>query len=1094
MAVIPSSSNGKRIIPLKGKYFHQIEIYHKIYLINHERSHLYLYEPGSDPILITDGSSRSIDPTNPYFSEITDVTGDSEGNLYMSECSTNRIFKLVPSIPETLHTIPPQYTIELFATNGVDLACPYGLHYLEYEENEKGKLEEGLYFINQQTCQIRFISKKTGIIEIFYTANGPCSSEMTFLSIDVSSQTIYYLTQYPSTIHKLQLLTLPQQREGRKDLFLHERVLESDFQERIDDIGHNEKEKGEERARLLLIQRYLLSKIHYKLHDTPPSPPSIGPPIVTPAMTSSNHTSSLTYSYSSSHKPRRRLQTASLLIDFAFSPSDVAGTPTVPSVANRGSLSPSATGTLKGSPLATCTNLAWKSGYTSALSLISGSSQYMSVSSFYLPNTGISFAFWYRSNGCATDTRVFDFGNSGPNYQVIYKIDTDASVTQSSLTSTISTPSSACNQGAWCFIVWTMTYVSSATSQASSHIIYLNGSQYSTASGYYPAYVNRGLNYIGATTNGAGPYCTINGYVFNYANNTYDAQLKNNAACINNVNLRNDIHSAFYFPYATSSYLQLPSIKIPTTGISFVFWSKITGAIDLGKSIIQLGAGASNRNILFLISMNAYVYYTPATYVTKSPVVNTACRTGIWCMFVWTMSYASPGSRTSTTKIYMNNTLIYTNNTFYYPDPTVIRTANALGSVNSLGNGNANVYLANVQMYKNVLTAAQINALFNNGAPEYPTSQPSSSPTLTKKTLIDYTFAQGDWNNVNGMILNRATMLSDAMGMNSAPLVTSVYTAGTKAFSLQAASSQYIRILSPFIPPQESGMTIAVWFRSSSCPANSRVLDLGSGPSLHNIAITPTSSFIVTDNYTANNLLSSSLDISSSPCNANSWCHVVWTLEYAPPGALGPQHIYINGVLAKDDFGYYPSPTNRTKNYIGKSNNPADVYCTMQIGRADRDESDEDSEEDKRKALIPAENGSNNKEETEELLSLFPSFDEQQRGGDILKISSNDDYNNTNDDDDDDDSSDLPSFDWSFSEEDYDINDKYDVLDVEGGKKDDNDDIIFISHLFQPDHDEKDPRIIVVIEEDEEKGSGDGGDIGEDEQNMSSSHSRSDLL
>eukprot|EP01040_Poterioochromonas_malhamensis_P007468 gene7468-8056_t len=667
MAVISSSSNGELPVHLQGKSYYQIEIYQKIYLINQERSHLYHYEPGKDPVLIvarhTNVLEQSLvkmnyDANNAPFSEITDVTGDVEGNLYISECATNRIYKLVPSISDAITS--PQYTIELFApltqVHEVNLACPYGLFYLEYAENNDQKLKEGLYFINQQTCQIRFISKKIGITETFYTANGPCSSEMTFLSIDASSQTVYYLGQHPSTIHKLQLLTLPQQREGKK--FLHERVLESDFQERIDDISYIEEEKGEERVRLLLFQRYLLNK--YYMSDLP-SPPSIAP---THIMTSSNNTSDLIYS--SSYKARRRLQTASLLADFS-------------------------------------------------------------------------------------------------------------------------------------------------TSQPSSD----------------------------------------------------------------------------------------------------------------------------------------------------------------------------------------------------------------------------------------------------------PTSQPSSSPTLTKKTLIDYTFAQGDWNNVNGMILNRATMLSDAIGMNSAPLVTSVYTAGTKAFSLQAASSQYIRILSAFIPPQESGMTIAVWFRSSSCSANSRVLDLGSGPSLHNIAITPTSSFIVTDNYTANNLLSSSLDISSSPCNANSWCHVVWTLEYAPPGALGPQHIYINGVLAKDDFGYYPSPTNRTKNYIGKSNNPADVYFkaledkrgsddTNKEVRGDgSDESDEYSEEDKMYGLIQEELVENN--ETE------------------------DNNNENNKDDYNDDSSDLPSFDWSFSEEDYDTDDVFDVeRGVKGNKEDDN---LFISSIFQPSP-ERDVRLAVVMR---------GREHEENEENSSSS-------
>eukprot|EP01040_Poterioochromonas_malhamensis_P005506 gene5506-5913_t len=518
-ASLTSSKSQSSNILLESHSFYQVEIHQKIYLVNRERNRLYYFDTVEGPVLIAAASSNVKQLTllqrsevlNAPFQEITDVTGDLDGNLYISDCKANKIYKLRPSTTNAANssrTIIPQFTAEIFATNEeTDLSspetngisCPYGLHYLEFPSKERHQLEEGLYFINQRSCQIRFISKKMGILEILYTVNGPCSSKMTFLTVFLSTQTMYYLTEHPTKIHKLQLLT---GLEYQKDLFLSESLLEDEYRERFDVIL--EKLGEEERNGFFLIQRYLLSKIH---STSLPPPPSV--------FTHSNPSDPFHLIYSTS---RRRLQTVTLLLDFAFSPSDLGTTPsTSATVANHGTLSVS--GSLRGisSTPATCIDLPWKAGYTSALSLNKDFNQSMAfTSSFYLPTTGMSFAFWYRCNSCASNTKVFDFGTTSLNYQVSYKINTGAVVSQtisSSLyTTTINTPSSDCNQGQWCFIVWTMTSASQ-TLQTSTHVIYLNGTQYSTVTGYYPvSSVPRGANYIGASNGGsasAGPYCTM---------------------------------------------------------------------------------------------------------------------------------------------------------------------------------------------------------------------------------------------------------------------------------------------------------------------------------------------------------------------------------------------------------------------------------------------------------------------------------------------------------------------------------------------------------------------------------------------------------
>ena len=136
--------------------------------------------------------------------------------------------------------------------------------------------------------------------------------------------------------------------------------------------------------------------------------------------------------------------------------------------------------------------------------------QYISIPSFSTANTGLTFAFWFKSNNNKEWARIFDFGNvvnagSDDIFVSINSGNLGFSVFNNSnnyYQKTTVIPN--INNNTWNHVVWTLT-------NPNGWNIYLNGALYVTFNdGFYPKPVYRNLNYIGKSNWSSDPYFSGN--------------------------------------------------------------------------------------------------------------------------------------------------------------------------------------------------------------------------------------------------------------------------------------------------------------------------------------------------------------------------------------------------------------------------------------------------------------------------------------------------------------------------------------------------------------------------------------------------------
>lgn len=210
-----------------------------------------------------------------------------------------------------------------------------------------------------------------------------------------------------------------------------------------------------------------------------------------------------------SRNPYYLISPSNLSVYLPFEATDVSGT----SVANRASSTATAATLVNGASVSTAD---YKVG-TASLSLTAASSQYATIPSFTPTTNGLTFSFWYRSNGSGTWARVFDFGNGANVYNVL--ISSNA-INLNQLGFSVASSAGGINyyltdinynDNVWRHITWTLTYAA-GDSFTSTWVVYVNGISKGTTTNYYPhTTVTRTVNYIGRSNWGADAY--YNGYI-----------------------------------------------------------------------------------------------------------------------------------------------------------------------------------------------------------------------------------------------------------------------------------------------------------------------------------------------------------------------------------------------------------------------------------------------------------------------------------------------------------------------------------------------------------------------------------------------------
>lgn len=135
---------------------------------------------------------------------------------------------------------------------------------------------------------------------------------------------------------------------------------------------------------------------------------------------------------------------------------------------------------------------------------------------------------------------------------------------------------------------------------------------------------------------------------------------------------------------------------------------------------------------------------------------------------------------------------------------------------------------------------------------------------------------------------------------------------GSGSLSLDGTPVQYVTL--PPIQTANSGLTIALWFKSNNSGTWARLFDIGNGPNKDNILLA------INDNRLIAWTPRDSKWVSNTKINNNAWHHVAWTMSAGENNASGTWKFYLDGSLVNSSSGVLPPAVTRTKGYLGKSN------------------------------------------------------------------------------------------------------------------------------------------------------------------------------
>lgn len=220
--------------------------------------------------------------------------------------------------------------------------------------------------------------------------------------------------------------------------------------------------------------------------------------------------------------------------------------------------------------------------YTPSITLASASSQYLLTSSFTPTTAGLSFAFWYKSNGSGTWGRIFDFGNGNSSDNILCSpvAVSDTSVSNSLGFSSYSGSTGInkyitdinYNDNTWRHVVWTLTYATSG-SATSTWNIYINGVLKTTFTAYYPnTAVTRTNAYIGRSNWAADGY---------YNGNIDDFRIYNTVLTASQANTI----------YSGSVYDSTSITTFSTAGSKIASNTTLSGTVNIQHPVVAVGQG-----------------------------------------------------------------------------------------------------------------------------------------------------------------------------------------------------------------------------------------------------------------------------------------------------------------------------------------------------------------------------------------------------------------------------------------------------------------------------------------------------------------------
>ena len=382
--------------------------------------------------------------------------------------------------------------------------------------------------------------------------------------------------------------------------------------------------------------------------------------------------------------------------------------------------------------------------------LVSNSDNHINYPSFYISQTGLSFAMWFRANSTGNSSRLFDFGDgresdnifvffyngnlgigaypTGPN---------TANLNQFQMPNLIS----GCNDNVWRHFIWTISpdgltwkiYINRvlrATITADTASTYGISSGVTVVKPFHPRSVFRTSNFIGKSNWSNDPLFIGAVDDFQMYNYTLDQNAINNPSLPQRYLRDRLVTETSMLVSSTSNpnYLSYPSFNTVQTGMTFAFWFKSNSNPNWYR-LFDFGNSPTGVNIgVFTYGLNIGIFVNGIGFYNVVP----NCNDNIWRHLTWTIStdgltYIFYLNKTVVTTINSSTTGTnsYTNPTFgsFFSNPpqhpaTGIRSSNFLFMSNQLNEKTAylNASIHAFQMWNSPLDQTAINALYTETA------------------------------------------------------------------------------------------------------------------------------------------------------------------------------------------------------------------------------------------------------------------------------------------------------------------------------------------------------------------------------------------
>jgi hypothetical protein len=379
----------------------------------------------------------------------------------------------------------------------------------------------------------------------------------------------------------------------------------------------------------------------------------------------------------------------------------------------------------------------------------SASPNYIFYNSFYIQQTGLTFAFWFQSNATANNGRLFDFGNGASSNNIAVSIiNNNLSLTtyETGLMCQLDNVFTGVNNNVWRHFVWTISadgltwkiYIDKVIQATITSSNYTNYTSTGTQGPYHPSAVMRSSNYIGKSNASSIPLIGAidDFHVYNYPldqttiNETWNMDT-NGSLIPRYARERVSTESSMLESSPTNSnYIFYPSFSIAQTGMTFAMWFKSNRTEGWGRLFDFSNSKGDleilKNNIVAAIVDNhlaILVSKTDGTYLAQKNVFPN-CNDNQWRHFVWTISadgltwtiYINKIFRLSITSSNINsNTPEGTLTSPFHPE-SLIRTYNYIGKSYFVKNP---IYIGSLhafQMWNRPLDQSEITALYTETA------------------------------------------------------------------------------------------------------------------------------------------------------------------------------------------------------------------------------------------------------------------------------------------------------------------------------------------------------------------------------------------